>query len=66
LSDEIDGLTAETSAYSGEDIARAGAFVSIGHDGETWIERGFVRREDEVESSQSTGLDGRRNGDGLG
>ena len=33
--------------FDPEDIARAGAIVCIGHDGEARIERGFIRREDD-------------------
>jgi ParB family chromosome partitioning protein len=33
--------------YRPEDIAIAGAFVTLGHDGEARIERGFVRKEDD-------------------
>jgi ParB family chromosome partitioning protein len=38
-------LTGET--YAAEDIARAGAFVALGSDGEARIERGYLRPEDE-------------------
>lgn len=34
--------------YDAEEIARSGAFVSIGHDGGLIVERGYVRPEDEV------------------
>jgi ParB family transcriptional regulator, chromosome partitioning protein len=44
------------------DIARAGAFVSIGHDGRLMVERGFVRPEDEAPAGEST--DGESNGAG--
>lgn len=43
---EIAALTGPES-YKAEDIARAGAFVSLGHDGAPRIERGFVRPEDQ-------------------
>lgn len=33
--------------YAAEDVARAGAFVCLGYDGEPRIERGFVRAEDQ-------------------
>jgi ParB family chromosome partitioning protein len=41
--------------YDPADVARAGVFVSIDRDGELWIERGYVRPEDEppVESVAS-------------
>ena len=48
---EIDaGITALTQRpvnYDPEDIARAGAFVSLAHDGRLRIDRGYVRPEDE-------------------
>ncbi len=37
-------------AYAERDIALAGAFVTLGHDGAVRIERGFVRAEDEPKS----------------
>jgi ParB family transcriptional regulator, chromosome partitioning protein len=37
-------------AYGERDIALAGAFVTLGHDGAVRIERGFVRAEDEPKS----------------
>jgi ParB family transcriptional regulator, chromosome partitioning protein len=37
-------------AYGHRDIALAGAFVTIGHDGAVRIERGYVRPEDEPQS----------------
>jgi ParB family transcriptional regulator, chromosome partitioning protein len=33
--------------YRPEDVAIGGAFVTLGHDGEARIERGFVRKEDD-------------------
>jgi ParB family chromosome partitioning protein len=44
------------------EIARAGAFVSIGHDGRLVVERGFVRPEDEA----PIGDDGAGGGEGTG
>lgn len=32
--------------FAADDIARGGAFVSVGYDGEVRIERGFIRKED--------------------
>lgn len=37
--------------YAPEDLARAGAFVILGHDGEPRIERGLVLPEDEVKAA---------------
>jgi ParB family transcriptional regulator, chromosome partitioning protein len=45
LEEAIAAFTEET--YSPTEIARAGAFVALGHDGEARIERGFLRAEDE-------------------
>lgn len=36
-------------AYPPEELARAGAFVCLGHDGAVRIERGFLRRDDDPE-----------------
>ncbi len=41
--------------FDPEEIARAGAFVSIAHDGSSRIERGFVRPEDEIVPVPETG-----------
>ncbi|MHC2435329.1 ParB/RepB/Spo0J family partition protein [Bradyrhizobium sp. USDA 4451] len=45
LEQEIAALPEEV--FRPEDIARAGAFVSLGQDGEVRIERGYLRPEDE-------------------
>ena len=45
LEGEIARLTEET--YAAEDIARTGAFVALGSNGEARIERGYLRPEDE-------------------
>jgi len=49
---EIDRLEAEIAAfteevYSAGEIARAGAFIAVGRDGDARIERGYLRVEDE-------------------
>jgi ParB family chromosome partitioning protein len=52
---------AEGEQYRPEDIAVAGAFVSLGHDGQVRIERGFVRPEDMKRAeagSEGEGADG--------
>jgi len=46
LEAEIDALRGR-EAYDPEEVARAGTFVCLGHDGAVRIERGFVRSEDE-------------------
>jgi ParB family transcriptional regulator, chromosome partitioning protein len=45
LESAIDAVRSQ-EAYRQEDVARAGAFVTLGHDGAVRIERGFVRPED--------------------
>ena len=42
--------------YDPADIARAGAFVSISNDGGLRIERGYVKREDEVPAEGEPGV----------
>jgi ParB family chromosome partitioning protein len=57
---EISGLEAEVealrgeAAYQPEDIAMAGVVISLGHDGEVRIERGFVKPEDDTEVGAGT------------
>ncbi|WP_316159375.1 ParB/RepB/Spo0J family partition protein [Bradyrhizobium sp. SZCCHNRI3042] len=52
LEAEIDRLEAKRHVYDPEDVARAGAFVILSHDGDLRIERGFIRPEDEKPRSQ--------------
>lgn len=47
--------------FAAPDIARAGAFICLGHRGETRIERGFVRKEDWIDAE---GAQGASNEDG--
>ena len=63
LEAEIDALRGR-EAYDPEEVARAGTFVCLGHDGAVRIERGFVRPEDEpvreaveAEGGEITGAD---------
>lgn len=44
-------LEESAELYAPEDLARAGAFVILGHDGEPRIERGLVLPEDEVKAA---------------
>jgi ParB family chromosome partitioning protein len=37
-------------AYRAKDLAKAGSFVALAHDGSVRIERGYVRREDEPQA----------------
>jgi ParB family transcriptional regulator, chromosome partitioning protein len=57
---EIDRLEAEIAVlaeevYAAEDIARAGAFVALGPNGEARIERGYLRPEDERRTPKTRG-----------
>ncbi len=52
LEDEIARLSEQAYAYDPDVMARAGAFVVLGHDGQARIERGFVRPYDEVTEPQ--------------
>lgn len=44
----IEGFDARPITFDPQEVARAGAFVSIAHDGTVRIERGYVRPEDEL------------------
>ena len=48
LEAEIASIDERPSIYDSIEIARAGVFVSIDHDGRLKVERGFVRPEDDV------------------
>lgn len=48
LETAIEALDQRPLAYDADEVARAGAFVSIAADGGLRIERGFVRPEDEL------------------
>ncbi|ENI4223714.1 ParB/RepB/Spo0J family partition protein [Pseudomonas aeruginosa] len=70
LEAEIERIDAKRHAYEPDEIARGGVFVVVAHDGETRIERGFIRAEDEAPEPE-TAEDGetiidrvRVNGDG--
>ena len=52
--------------YTAKDLAPAGAFVTLGHDGSVRVERGFVRAEDEPKSSAKAQEDKRSAKDGDG
>ncbi|SJZ78309.1 ParB/RepB/Spo0J family partition protein [Consotaella salsifontis] len=47
LETALEGFEARPPAFDPDEVARAGTFVSIGHDGMLRVERGFVRPEDE-------------------
>jgi len=46
LSERIDSLSEGLFTWRAEDMARSGAIVAIGHDGDAEIERGLIRSED--------------------
>ena len=48
LETAIEALTARPNVFDAEEVARAGAFVSIAADGSLRVERGYVRPEDEL------------------
>ena len=55
LEAELKAFAERPEIYDPADIARAGAFVSISSEGELRIERGYVRREDEVPAAGEPG-----------
>ena len=46
LDRQIGVLASRSPEFSPDDIATAGAFVSIGHEGSLYVERGYIRPED--------------------
>jgi ParB family chromosome partitioning protein len=57
LETAIEALTVRPVLFETEEIARAGAFVSIAADGSLRIERGYVRPEDELPVEPERGSD---------
>ncbi len=59
LETAIEALNARPVVFDADEVARAGAFVSISADGSLRIERGYVRPEDElpVEPEAETGTE---------
>src|SRR3954466_11303269 len=53
----IEGLEHRPGIFASEDVARAGAYVSLGYDGRVRIERGYVRPEDEPPAQAGAGSD---------
>lgn len=51
----LEAFEARPLAFDPDEVARAGAFVSIAHDGRLRIERGFIRPEDELPAKPATG-----------
>ncbi|MEY9558890.1 ParB/RepB/Spo0J family partition protein [Sinorhizobium fredii] len=68
LGNELDRLNARPCVFDQEEVARGGAFISLGAGGELKIERGLVRSEDETEvetgGDGATGSVGETDGDG--
>ena len=54
IEQELDDLEARTRAFRAEDVARAGASLTLASDGSLRIERGFVRPEDEARPAPVT------------
>ncbi|MCA0850723.1 ParB/RepB/Spo0J family partition protein [Salipiger thiooxidans] len=48
IEEALDALESRPMHYDADQMARAGVFVSIRHDGQLAVERGYVRPEDEV------------------
>lgn len=66
LEAEIERIDAKRHAYDPDEIARGGAFIVVAHNGETRIERGFIRAEDEApEPEAETAEDGETIIDGV-
>ncbi|MDE0878515.1 MAG: ParB/RepB/Spo0J family partition protein [Sphingomonas bacterium] len=55
IDEEIAGLVSRPLIYGPSEVARAGVFISIDGDGSLYVERGFVRPEDEP--ADETGID---------
>ena len=53
----IEALEHRPGTFAPEDVARAGAYVSLGYDGRVRIERGYVRPEDEPRAEAGAGSD---------
>ncbi|MET3355545.1 UNVERIFIED_ORG: ParB/RepB/Spo0J family partition protein [Xanthobacter viscosus] len=56
LEAELEAWEDRPLAFDPSDIARAGAFVSIAHDGSLRVERGYVRPEDEAPAEPEADL----------
>ncbi|MET3616011.1 ParB family chromosome partitioning protein [Rhizobium aquaticum] len=68
LGNELDALNDRPFVFDRQEVARGGAFVSLGANGELKIERGFVQPEDEpvVELNSGDADDGGSDGDDGG
>ena len=64
---ELTPLTSRPVVYEREEMARAGVFVSLAHDGRLRIDRGYVRPEDEPAiEGPGTSIDGEAGQQGTG
>lgn len=52
IEEALEAFEARPMRYDADQMARAGVFVSIRHDGQLAVERGYVRPEDEVVDGQ--------------
>lgn len=70
LGDELDRLNNRPFVFDRQEVARGGAFISLGADGKPTIERGFVRPEDEpagdAEGNDASDRNEEDDGDGDG
>ena len=57
LETAIEALTARPIVFDTDEVARAGAFVSIAADGSLRVERGYVRPEDELPAAPEPEVD---------
>jgi ParB family transcriptional regulator, chromosome partitioning protein len=55
LETAIEAFETRPVMFDSADVVRAGAFVSIAHDGALRVERGYVRPEDELTAQPDTG-----------
>ncbi len=62
---ELDGLDACARAFRAEDVARAGASLTLAADGSLRVERGFMRPEDEAKPATPGGEESGE-ADGIG
>ncbi|MGE7157046.1 DNA-binding protein [Methylorubrum rhodesianum] len=58
LEQAIETFEGRQARYSAEQMAYAGAFVSIGYDGKPAIDRGWVRRQDEPRAAEPAVAEG--------
>ena len=61
LEQEIEALRGD-DVFNADHVARGGAIVSVGRDGEARIERGFIRKEDDTRDGTCTKANKRKDG----